>query len=246
MEILQSPNLNDRPSKTAISAVVIHYTGMRNSADALERLCDPVAKVSCHYLIDLDGSLYNLVAEEKRAWHAGVSHWAGKDNLNDTSIGIELQNKGHEYGYENFPELQINSLLELLAGIFSRHSIKPEFVLAHSDIAPDRRMDPGELFNWKLLADSGFSIWPTKDYSIKSGGRVIARPGDRNEYISTVQKKLQDCGYKISITGEFDTATTNVVTAFRRRFTPHLLHPAWDELTEVYLGDLLGLVYSEL
>jgi len=235
-----SPNFNQRPEGVLPDTIVLHYTGMKTANDSLARLCDAEAKVSSHYLIDENGEIFALVDEAHRAWHAGVSYWAGRNNVNDFSIGIELQNLGHQYGYTAFPDAQMNALIMLLQDISTRRNIRPEGVVAHSDIAPDRKEDPGELFNWKLLADNGVSIWPAKDYSVKSGGRVIARAGDTTEYVGTMQKKLQDFGYKIAVTGEFDIATVRVVTAFRRRFTPNYLHPLIDEMFEIYLSDLLG------
>lgn len=235
-----SPNFNDRPSGCGVDTVVIHYTGMKSSGDALERLCSSEAKVSSHYLIDTNGDLYKLVDENKRAWHAGISHWAGRDNVNDYSIGIELQNSGHEYGYHQFLKEQMQCLIDLLAEITTNYNILPYNIVGHSDIAPERKMDPGELFDWKYLADNGLSIWPSKNYSVKSGGRVIARAGDDNQYIGTIQKKLADFGYNLQVSNVFDYQTINVVTAFRRRFMPDCLHPVWDERAEIILSDLLG------
>lgn len=235
-----SPNFNDRPGGKAPDTVVLHYTGMKNFADALDRLTSPESKVSCHYLLDMNGDAYSLVDEEKRAWHAGVSNWAGRANVNDFSIGIELHNPGHQYGYIPYPDEQMNALLKLMEGIFSRHNIRVRDVVAHSDIAPARKEDPGELFNWKMLADNGFAIWPGAEYSVKSGGRIIARAGDDNGYIGIVQKKLSDFGYHLDITSQMDVATIQVITAFRRRFTPQYLHPIWDEYAEFILSDMLG------
>jgi N-acetylmuramoyl-L-alanine amidase len=145
-----SPNFDDRA--LPVSMVVLHYTGMQSGADALERLCDPKAKVSAHYLIDEDGTVVSLVPEEKRAWHAGRSYWRGITDVNSASIGIELVNPGHEWGYRPFPAAQMEALLPLLADIVNRHDISPTNVVGHSDIAPARKEDPGELFDWERLA----------------------------------------------------------------------------------------------
>ena len=141
-----------RPPGRAIDTLVLHYTGMPSAAAALARLCDPAARVSAHYLIDEDGSVVALVPEEARAWHAGVSCWHGREQLNDTSIGIELVNPGHEWGYRRFPEPQYEACMELCRELLGRCPIPASRVLAHSDIAPDRKQDPGELFDWARLA----------------------------------------------------------------------------------------------
>lgn len=162
-----SPNFGQRPM--APDTVIIHYTGMVSAAASLERLCDPGAEVSAHFLIDEAGTQYSLVDPDMRAWHAGVSQWAGRDNANDWSLGIELQNKGHEHGYHPFPDAQINSLLSLLGDLASRYDIPPTRYLGHSDIAPDRKQDPGEKFPWARLASEGFGVWPkTEPHSVTS------------------------------------------------------------------------------
>lgn len=144
-----SPNWDERA--LPVSMVVLHYTGMPTGAEALERLCDPQAKVSAHYFIDEDGTVTSLVPEDKRAWHAGKSYWRGITDVNSASIGIELVNPGHEWGYRPFPEAQMEALLPLLADIVERHDIAPANVVGHSDVAPGRKTDPGELFDWALL-----------------------------------------------------------------------------------------------
>jgi N-acetylmuramoyl-L-alanine amidase len=145
-----SPNFDERA--LPVSIVVLHYTGMATAQEALDRLCDPEAKVSAHYLIDEDGTVTALVPEDKRAWHAGRSYWRGITDVNSASIGIELVNPGHEWGYRPFPAAQMQALLPLLADIIERHGIAPADVVGHSDVAPARKLDPGELFDWPLLA----------------------------------------------------------------------------------------------
>lgn len=153
MSAYTSPNFNERIGYAAPNMIVLHYTGMKTAKDALERLCDPAAEVSAHYVIDEDGTLYQLVDEEKRAWHAGVSKWDGETDINSASIGIELVNPGHEFGYRAFPAAQMEALAKLCKDIMTRHDIQT--VLGHSDIAPERKQDPGELFDWQWLADAG-------------------------------------------------------------------------------------------
>ena len=145
-----SPNWNER--QLPISMVVVHYTGMQSADEALERLCDPMAGVSAHYLIEENGTVHRLVREDRRAWHAGKSFWRGITDVNSASIGIELVNPGHEFGYRPFPEAQMEALLPLLADMVQRHDVPRANVVGHSDIAPVRKEDPGELFDWDLLA----------------------------------------------------------------------------------------------
>ena len=156
-----SPNFGDRPAGRNIDMLILHYTGMKTAEESLARLCDPAAAVSAHYLIDEDGTLYRLVAETGRAWHAGVSHWAGETDINSCSLGIELQNPGHEFGYRAFPDAQMTTLTDLCTDILSRHAIPPERILGHSDVAPLRKEDPGELFDWRRLAKAGIGRLPT-------------------------------------------------------------------------------------
>jgi len=155
-----SPNHNERPTGTAINMLVLHYTGMKSCEAALGRLCDENAQVSAHYLIDEDGTLYHLVDESRRAWHAGVSSWRGITDVNAHSIGIELVNPGHEHGYRDFPEVQMVALIDLCKDVLSRHAIPAQNVVGHSDVAPERKQDPGELFDWQRLASNGIGMWP--------------------------------------------------------------------------------------
>src|SRR5271156_4492223 len=158
-----SPNHDERPADGQVDMLILHYTGMRTAQAAIERLCDPEARVSSHYVVDEDGEVIRLVPEERRAWHAGVSYWRGHDTLNDRSIGIEIVNPGHEWGYRDFPALQMAAVCELCLSILARHPIPARNVVAHSDIAPDRKQDPGELFDWAGLAANGVGLWPDGD-----------------------------------------------------------------------------------
>jgi N-acetylmuramoyl-L-alanine amidase len=145
-----SPNWDER--MLPVTMVVLHYTGMQRAEDALERMCDAKAKVSAHYMIDEDGTVTRMVPEEKRAWHAGKSYWRGITDVNSASVGIELVNPGHEWGYRPFTDAQMEALVPLLAEIVQRHQIPIANVVGHSDIAPARKEDPGELFEWEMLA----------------------------------------------------------------------------------------------
>lgn len=211
MHILErpSPNHGTRPAGAVIDMLILHYTGMRGADAAIERLCDPKAQVSAHYLIDEDGTTWRLVAEERRAWHAGVSCWAGRSDINDRSIGIELVNPGHEWGYRDFPEAQMAALEALCRDILARHPIPPRLVLGHSDVAPQRKSDPGERFDWRRLARSGIGFWPAP-------GAHAAAPQSPAE----IQRLLAAIGYETPRSGTLDDATRQVLIAFQRHFRP--------------------------
>ncbi len=170
-----SPNFNDREGHT-IDMLVLHYTGMRSADDARDKLCNAMSdkKVSAHYLVDEDGTIYAMVDESMRAWHAGVSYWRGHTNINQRSIGIEIVNPGHEFGYRPFPKPQMEAVAELCKDILSRRAIPARNVVGHSDVAPERKQDPGELFDWKFLAEHGVGLWPLDPPSLtlphKGGG----------------------------------------------------------------------------
>jgi N-acetylmuramoyl-L-alanine amidase len=159
---LPSPNCDARPlvDGIAVDTLIMHYTGMQNAPAAIERLRDSDAKVSSHYVVDEDGTITRLVAEEMRAYHAGLSYWRGRRALNDVSIGIEIVNPGHEFGYRRFPMTQMQAVLSLSQGILARHNIPAHNIIGHSDVAPNRKQDPGELFDWRFLAENGVGIWP--------------------------------------------------------------------------------------
>ncbi|MFN4090227.1 MAG: N-acetylmuramoyl-L-alanine amidase [Alphaproteobacteria bacterium] len=204
---MPSPNHDARPG--GVDMLVLHYTGMRTGREAIERLRDPAARVSAHYVVEEDGSVFRLVAEERRAWHAGVSFWQGRRGLNDVSVGIEIVNPGHEWGYRPFPAEQMRAVTGLSRAILARHPIPPDRVVAHSDIAPDRKQDPGELFDWRGLARAGIGLWP----DIADAPAAPAAAGD-------VQAALAAFGYDCPRTGDLDAATRIVLTAFQRRFRP--------------------------
>jgi len=175
MTIIQnpSPNFDERQKDTPIDMLILHYTGMKTGKEALMRMCDAKAEVSAHYMVEEDGRIFQLVKEDKRAWHAGVAYWRGHTNINARSIGIEIVNPGHEWGYRSFPEVQINAVITLCQAILKRHHIPPRNVIGHSDVAPARKEDPGELFPWEKLAKNNIGIWPDdtqKSYDLKNFG----------------------------------------------------------------------------
>ena len=210
-----SPNHEPRAPGTEIDMIVLHYTGMVDARAALDRLCDPISKVSAHYLIDEDGTLYALVPEDRRAWHAGVSYWAGARDINGLSIGIELHNPGHESPlYHPYPEAQMASLEKLLADILARRSIPRRRILGHSDVAPARKIDPGELFDWRRLARRGFGLWP--EVATEGAGR--GEPAD--PWLRRSQRALSAIGYEIAESGRMDGESGAVLGAFQRHFRP--------------------------
>ena len=220
-----SPNHNARPAGKAIDILLIHYTGMRDGDAALQRLRDPAAKVSSHYLIEEDGKIHRLVDESRRAWHAGAGYWAGERDINAVSIGIELVNPGHDNGYRAFPQPQMAALIELGRAILARHPIPPSRVLGHSDIAPTRKIDPGELFDWKALAEAGIGLWP--------------EPAVGSSDLVSIQKDLGRYGYEVAPGGALDAATTAALQAFQRHFRPALIDGRPDAETAALLAGLL-------
>ena len=184
--------------------IVLHYTGMQDGEAALDRLCDPLSKVSAHYLVFEDGRVVQMVQESRRAWHAGQSFWAGETDLNSCSIGIEIVNPGHDYDYPDFPKRQIAAVTALCRGISTRNTIPPTRVLAHSDIAPSRKRDPGEKFPWRTLYDSGIGHW-VKPAPITEDNGVLAL-GDRGDKVSALQESLGQYGYGVTLNGTYDSA----------------------------------------
>jgi N-acetylmuramoyl-L-alanine amidase len=205
----QSPNFDERPNHQCLDLIIIHYTGMEKVKEALTRLCDPLAKVSAHYLIDQKGQCYQLVDDQKRAWHAGVSYWQGIRDINGISLGIELDNGGHDGGLPFFLEPQIQALLSLLTCLSQKYHINKKKIIGHSDIAPLRKMDPGELFPWLTLHQHGFGLWPTS-----TPQQAVPQS------IRDVQKILRIIGYDCPLNGIIDHQTEAVIRAFQRHFTP--------------------------
>jgi N-acetylmuramoyl-L-alanine amidase len=271
MHILQrsSPNFDSRDGQT-VDMLVLHYTGMKTAAEALERLCDPTAKVSAHYVVDEDGSIIQLVDEASRAWHAGVSSWRGHTNINQRSIGIEIVNPGHVFGYRTFPAAQMKSVVELCTQILARHAIPARNVVGHSDVAPARKQDPGELFDWALLAKHGIGLWPKASVGFYNrfyrkwfssitasflmdgfggipDGTFITRDLLENRTkpmfpCDEIQKLLSDFGYNCEVTGNMDVQTRNTITAFQRHYLPHQITSAWNRHSHATLVALLKMV----
>ena len=213
-----SPNCDERPGDAGpVDTLVLHYTGMVSAEAALARMTDARARVSAHWCIGEDGTLWRLVPEERRAWHAGVSEWRGLRSVNDRSVGIELVNPGHEHGYRPFPPLQMDALLDLARAIVARHPIEPRNVVAHSDIAPARRQDPGELFGWPRLAEAGIGLWPEEGEG-SAQDRPALRQGDSGAAVRRQQERLRAVGYSLAADGDFGAATAAVVRAFQRHF----------------------------
>jgi N-acetylmuramoyl-L-alanine amidase len=219
-----SPNFDARPAGQAVDMLILHYTGMESAGAAFARMGDPAAKVSAHYCIEEDGALYRLVDEKERAWHAGVAEWGGRSDVNARSIGIELINPGHEFGYRPFPEVQIAALMALAQEILARHLIPPRHVLGHSDVAPLRKEDPGELFDWARLAAAGIGLWP--------GNAQPSGPPEEAE----IRRALAAFGY-----GYLEEDLRAVVTAFQRHFRPDGMSGDMDAETAGRLNALLGL-----
>jgi len=206
-----SPNYDERAQ--AVSMLVLHYTGMDSAGSALERLCDPAAKVSAHYVVDEQGEVFNLVPEEKRAWHAGVSCWRGELDINSASIGIELVNGGHDFGLPPYPRVQIAALILLCQDILARHQILPVNIVGHNEIAPDRKRDPGEHFAWTELANAGIGVWPMA----QAGTASVTNSAEQQAH-----QNLFDIGYAVP-----DASHTQVLE-FQRRYRPALINGVLD------------------
>jgi len=236
-----SPNHDSRGEVIAgaprIDMLVLHYTGMRSAEAALERLCDPQARVSSHYLVDEDGAVWRLVAEERRAWHAGVSYWLGESALNSVSIGIEIVNPGHEWGYRRFPEPQMRAVEALCRDILARRRIPAYRIVGHSDVAPTRKSDPGELFDWPRLAQAGIGLWPEPAAELRRrrgrGVGIVERAGALSD--------LARIGYEVVPGSE-----TPPLVAFQRRFRPERWDGRLDGETAGRLAELRQVVDAML
>jgi N-acetylmuramoyl-L-alanine amidase len=239
LRINELPSANFGPRKavgdeTSVRHIVMHYTGMTSCQKALDRLCDPKAEVSAHYVVDEDGTIHRLVAEDMRAWHAGVSFWHGLRDINSTSVGIEIVNPGHDYGYRAFPAAQIDALTELSSDIMKRRGIAPCDVLGHSDIAPGRKVDPGELFPWQTLAAHGIGLWPEDS---------ITLPGHAD--MTGALRRLSEIGYAVPLTPELgsdiltpESAMTDVIAAFQGHYRQGKVDGILDNETATRLADV--------
>lgn len=232
MKIIQnpSPNFENRPPGVSVNLLLFHYTGMKSASEAIARLCNPNSKVSAHYLIDEGGNIFSLVEENKRAWHAGVASWNDDVDINNISVGVEIANPGHEFGYTRYPEQQMVAVETLSIDVIKRHSIRAARVLAHSDVSPSRKCDPGELFDWERLAAAGIGIWPkmlpvSVDFEIGS--------------IRQCQKQLKMIGYSLKVTGVLDECTRDTILAFQRHWLPNRLTGKFDVETVWRMESLL-------
>lgn len=236
-DVVPSPNHGERRHGLTVSMLVLHYTGMPDDDAALRWLCTPAAQVSSHYLIHTDGRIAQLVPEARRAWHAGAGSWRGRDDVNSLSIGIEIGNPGHGHGYRPFPEAQIAAVIRLCRDVVRRLDVAPADVIAHSDMAPRRKQDPGELFPWHQLHAAGIGHWlPAARIG---GGRFLAA-GDRGQPVEALQSMLAFYGYPVPVTGDFDEDTAFAVTAFQRHFRQERVDGIADASTITTLRDLIG------
>lgn len=222
-----SPNYNKRADNRSPDMIILHYTGMKTGKAAVHHLRNVKALVSAHYVVEEDGQIFSLVEEENRAWHAGLSYWAGETDINSASIGIEIVNPGHEFGYRPFPTRQMQAVTDLVLDIKARHGVRDQRIVGHSDVAPSRKQDPGELFDWKGLAEAGAGLW-------FDAPKAIA-PYSLNE----AQIRLQALGYGLAITGEMDSLSKDVITAFQRHWLPRHMTGEMCGLTCATLDGLL-------
>lgn len=234
-----TPNFGDRKDGKTVRAIILHYTGMVSGKAAEDWLCNADSEVSSHYLVHEDGHIVQMVAESDRAWHAGKSYWKGETDLNSVSVGIEIVNPGHVLGYVQFPPRQINAVTRLCRGIILRHAIQPDMILAHSDIAPGRKIDPGELFPWDRLAAKGIGRYVPP--APICGGRFFAL-GDEGQPIEALQSMLVLFGFDVPVTGVFDAHTTKIVSAFQRHYRPEKVDGIADASTIKTLHALLQSV----
>jgi N-acetylmuramoyl-L-alanine amidase len=237
-EVRPSPNHSERKGGAVPNMIVLHYTGMPDCEAAIRHLCNPASEVSCHYVVREDGHIVQCVAEARRAWHAGQSSWAGETDVNSWSIGIEICNPGHDDGYPDFPKRQIAAVTALCRGIRTRYKISADRILAHSDVAPARKQDPGEKFPWKVLADSGIGLW-VKPAPVAQGGPIFVL-GERDPTIEELQRHLAKFGYAVTPNGYFDGATRDAVAAFQRHFRPARVDGVVDVSTLVTLRSLIA------
>lgn len=237
MNVIDAPSPNFDARTVPPGMIVLHYTGMQTGQAALDRLRDPEARVSSHYLVEEDGRIFSLVPEARRAWHAGVSFWRGRRNVNGDSIGIEIVNPGHEWGYRDFPEAQVASVIALLGDIRTRWQIEDRDIVGHSDVAPTRKDDPGELFPWKRLAEAGHGLWAEAP---AAPGAPIGE-GEEGAAVFALQAGFTRLGYDLPPSGRFEADTTAVVRAFQRHWRPERVDGIADGETRARLIALLRL-----
>jgi N-acetylmuramoyl-L-alanine amidase len=230
-----SPNFGERRCGRPY-LILLHYTGMPSAEKAIRWLAHPDSKVSCHYLVDEKGAITQMVAEEARAWHAGHSSWAGETDINSVSIGIEIHNPGHGHGYPDFPQAQMQAVAALCRDIAARRGIRPEAILAHSDVSPGRKIDPGEKFSWAFLAKEGVGHWVEPS----PPGLVEHEEGDEGAAVAEAQVLLRGYGYDVETHGRFDERTRAVLRAFQQHFRPARADGKLDESTLDTLARLVA------
>jgi N-acetylmuramoyl-L-alanine amidase len=236
-DVIPSPNYGERNKGRTPDMIVLHYTGMPDVEGALARLCQAGTEVSAHYVVLEDGRVVQCVPEAKRAWHAGLSFWAGEEDINSCSIGIEIVNRGHDWGYPDFPLRQVAAVIALCRGIIIRRNVQGHRILAHSDVAPERKQDPGEKFPWRALSDSGVGHWVPPAPITR--GEVMKLGADGPEVLA-LQRGLAEYGYGLTPSGHYDQATAAVVTAFQRHFRPLKVDGIADPSTMATLKALLA------
>lgn len=236
-EWIPAINFNERRDGQVPEILLLHYTGTPTAEYAIDLLTTGAGEVSCHYLVHEDGRIVHMVDEDMRAWHAGASSWDGRDDVNSRSIGIEIVNPGHGPDYRDFPDAQIEAVIALSRDIISRHAIQPRHVLAHSDVAPGRKVDPGEKFPWATLAGHGVGLWVEPE--IKSCGLAI-RPGDTGKHVAELQYALAALGYEIEASGVYDGWTQTVVHSFQMHYRPVCCDGVADDQTRAVLEALLA------
>jgi N-acetylmuramoyl-L-alanine amidase len=238
LEFIEAPSPNFDARTAPPDILVLHYTGMPTGADALERLRDPKApRVSSHYMVEEDGRTFRLVPEERRAWHAGASYWKGERNINSVSIGIEIVNPGHEFGYRPFPDAQVAAVISLITDIRSRWQIPDDRIVGHADVAPGRKDDPGELFPWKRIAQAGHGLWVEAP---AAPGLPLAQGAEGVE-VFALQAGFTRLGYDLPPSGKFDAATKAVVVAFQQHWRQAKVDGIADGETRAQLIALLRL-----
>jgi N-acetylmuramoyl-L-alanine amidase len=233
--VVPSPNHGMRRGGARPTMILLHYTGMRDGEVALARLCQEGSEVSAHYLVFEDGRIVQCVPEARRAWHAGEAFWAGESDINSHSVGIEIVNPGHDWGYTDFPTAQIDAVSALCRDVLARNAIPPARVLAHSDVAPGRKQDPGEKFPWDRLAAAGIGHWVAPEPIGAGPGLTL---NDMGPDVRKLQAQLCECGYRIDMTGTYDSQTSDVVMAFQRHFRPARVDGIADASTRMTLARL--------
>jgi len=237
MKVIDAPSPNFDARVRPPDMIVMHYTGMPTGEAALARLRDPQAKVSAHYVVEEDGRVFSLAPEARRAWHAGKAFWKGERDINGCSIGIEIVNPGHEFGYRPFPDAQIAAVIELTAEIRGRWEVPDARIVGHADVAPDRKEDPGELFPWKRLAEAGHGLWVEPG---PAPGPPLAE-GAEGAGVFALQAGLTRLGYDSAPSGKYDAATAAIVRAFQRHWRQRLVDGVADGETRARLIALLRL-----